>query len=304
MIFVDRKTVAAPSYLTDKTKAAYKEKQEAIKLFAISKDGKPGIKQKRDDFEFKAYNDGKGEVKKALKTLFKHKCAYCESKFTHVYYGDIEHFRPKKGVGTNSKKLRKPGYYWLGVDWDNLLFSCLFCNQSKKQDLLDGSVKSLGKQSQFPLDDEIKYKRRRKHTEPANFEDDCCLLIDPCKDNPELFLDYDVHGVIKSKASSGYEKRKAESSIHVFGLQRMPLVQRREAKIIEIYAQIKRIDDKLEELKTIIDSTDVKLQVRFNGILKRELRVLRNFCDPSEEFTGLARSIINKYLESIGLLKK
>ncbi len=57
-----------------------------------------------------------GEVKKALIALFHGKCAYCESKITHVDCGHIEHYRPKSG--------------WkdLTFDWSNLLLACGICN--------------------------------------------------------------------------------------------------------------------------------------------------------------------------------
>ena len=44
------------------------------------------------------------------------KCAYCESKITHVDYGDIEHYKPK------SK------FCELTFEWTNLLFACGICN--------------------------------------------------------------------------------------------------------------------------------------------------------------------------------
>ncbi len=80
-------------------------------------------KKKVDDAQSKC----KG-VKNVLKEMFHGKCAYCESKVTHVTYGAIEHFHPK------SK------YPDLTFEWSNLLFSCDVCN--------DASHKGV----QFPLD--------------------------------------------------------------------------------------------------------------------------------------------------------
>ncbi len=56
------------------------------------------------------------EVKQALVRVFHGKCAYCESKITHVDYGHIEHYRPKS---------RFPD---LTFEWDNLLLACGICN--------------------------------------------------------------------------------------------------------------------------------------------------------------------------------
>ena len=47
---------------------------------------------------------------------------YCESQFTHIDYGDIEHFRPKA---------RYPA---LEFDWNNLGVACTRCNREYKRD--------------------------------------------------------------------------------------------------------------------------------------------------------------------------
>lgn len=57
-------------------------------------------------------------IKKALVEMFHGKCAYCESKITHVDYGHIEHFKPKSN----------PAYAALCFEWKNLLLACGICN--------------------------------------------------------------------------------------------------------------------------------------------------------------------------------
>lgn len=59
--------------------------------------------------------------KAALQNACFDKCMYCESKITHIYYGDVEHIQPK------SK------YPELEFDWNNLGFVCAKCNGVKKQ---------------------------------------------------------------------------------------------------------------------------------------------------------------------------
>lgn len=50
------------------------------------------------------------------------KCMYCESKITHVYFGDVEHIRPKdSGL-----------YPHLEFEWSNLGFVCAQCNNAKR----------------------------------------------------------------------------------------------------------------------------------------------------------------------------
>jgi len=71
----------------------------------------------------------------ALKSNYKHpdnkgallrashgKCMYCESQVSHVYFGDVEHIRPK-AAGK---------YPELEFEWDNLGYCCARCNNAKK----------------------------------------------------------------------------------------------------------------------------------------------------------------------------
>ncbi len=64
------------------------------------------------------------EIKEILVEETNGKCAYCESKVTHIYPGDIEHIIPK------SKFPR------LTFTWNNLTFGCYWCN-NKKRNFLD-----------------------------------------------------------------------------------------------------------------------------------------------------------------------
>ncbi len=96
------------------------------------------------DFESKIY--GHDEVKQILIKIQDNKCCFCESKISHVSYGDVEHFRPKTGWVQKDEKLNKPGYYWLAYQWDNLLLSCQICNQRHKKNhfpLLPGSKRAV-----------------------------------------------------------------------------------------------------------------------------------------------------------------
>lgn len=60
------------------------------------------------------------ENKQALVMASHGKCMYCESQVSHVYFGDIEHIRPKNK------------YPELEFEWTNLGYSCARCNNAKK----------------------------------------------------------------------------------------------------------------------------------------------------------------------------
>jgi len=65
----------------------------------------------------------KPDIKQAIISETKEKCAYCESKVTHIYPGDIEHIIPKAI------------YPRLTFNWNNLTLGCFWCN-NKKRDFL------------------------------------------------------------------------------------------------------------------------------------------------------------------------
>lgn len=66
----------------------------------------------------KAYKNP--EIKASVLVESHEKCAYCETKVTHQYPGDIEHIIPKKKFPR------------LTLTWSNLTFSCFKCNNSKR----------------------------------------------------------------------------------------------------------------------------------------------------------------------------
>ena len=82
-----------------------------------------------------------------------YKCAYCESRITREY-NDVEHYRPKSV------------YYWLGHDWNNLLYSCDLCNRTYKK-------------TNFPLKNEA-----NRVTVPGSTDVEEPLVINPAFEEP------------------------------------------------------------------------------------------------------------------------
>ncbi|MEO1514325.1 MAG: hypothetical protein AAFV95_04910 [Bacteroidota bacterium] len=281
----------------------------AKELFVPSRDGEDGIEEARKAVKFDKY--GAAGVKEALIEMCNSKCAYCESVFLHVYYGDIEHFRPKKEIkfqlGEELIKI-KPGYYWLANDWNNLLLSCLFCNQAKKQKVRrrgdDGEWQidkiTIGKQNKFPLLDLDLFRADRDHRDWDNGgreeDEENRLIIDPCVDEPEAFFTYTTEGVIRPKPADGKEKLMAENSIRVFALQRLYLVQEREKKLIEILAQINRIRQAVEELNKIIDDNFPVVTTFYQERIEKEVRKLLGYTRKEEAYAGMARQYAYEFL--------
>ena len=124
-------------------------------------------------FEFDNKIYGHETVKSALKKAQHDKCFLCESKITHTSPGDIDHFRPKAGYRQSAKhKIKKPGYFWLAYEWENLFFACDICNRSFKKNL-------------FPL---LKDGNRCVSKADTNREEP--LFINPETENPEDYISF------------------------------------------------------------------------------------------------------------------
>lgn len=78
------------------------------------------------------------ENKEALKQSSFGKCMYCESKISHIDYGDVEHIKPKKN------------YPNLKFTWNNLGISCTKCNREYKHDKYDESTPYIDPFSENP----------------------------------------------------------------------------------------------------------------------------------------------------------
>jgi uncharacterized protein (TIGR02646 family) len=173
-------------------------------------DATPPRRRRTLQFEFTADIYRHESVKAALRQAQHDKCAFCESKFAHAGYGDVEHFRPKAGYcQREGDPLRRPGYYWLAYEWSNLFFSCQLCNQRFKRNL-------------FPLRNAR--KRARSHHEAV--EQEKPLLIDPGRTDPAAFLGFreEVTEAIRGN-------RVGRTTIEVLGLNRPELVEARRQRL-------------------------------------------------------------------------
>lgn len=169
---------------------------------------------------------GNEEVRRALEALFYGKCAYCESGLLNAEW-DVEHFRPKGRVAERSDH---PGYYWLAYEWVNLFPACKFCNQRRRDKPKWGDLTQAGiggKSDQFPLTDET--TRVMSHLE-GDIANETTLLLNPCIDNPEQCLRFDVKGQIYGVDLG----ERGETTIEVCFLKRLGLKREREKVIQEI----------------------------------------------------------------------
>lgn len=160
--------------------------------------------KKKFEFDSKIY--GNKSVKNALVKAQHGKCFFCESKFTHVSFGDVEHFRPKGGFRQNNvEAIKIPGYYWLAYVWENLFASCQLCNQQFKKNL-------------FPLENPA--DRATSHERDLNREKP--LFINPETENPEEFISF--RGEIPFAVGGNI---RGKTTIEANGIDRIELDEKR-----------------------------------------------------------------------------
>jgi len=185
-----------------------------------------------DDFSFYSDIYGHTDVKATLRTVQNDKCSFCEAKIGHISYGDVEHYRPKKGWIQGRESLNRPGYYWLAYDWDNLFLSCQICNQRHKKNF-------------FPLSDNSKRALSHQH----NIAEEAPLFLKPDAENPEQFIEFK-----EEIPFSIDENPRGKATIQMLGLDRAALNENRKTKldiVRTLYGLAKEFPETSQELKEL-----------------------------------------------------
>jgi len=255
------------------------ERQEALKFY------KAAVKT-RKEFPFKIYKQP--YVKEAIEKIFHKKCAYCETFYIVAQPVDVEHFRPKGAVVVGKEK--KPGYYWLASEWTNLLPSCIRCNRSNTYLMPNNKKETMGKKNFFPLEDEAK-----RATKPGEERNEKPLLLNPFVDNPEKHLEFTDDGVVRPALNSkGQASNKGEVSIKIYALCRPDLVERRAEYARKILAQIERVRRPRENMRTYPNDAS------FEDDVRRELKELKYYLEPHQEYSAMTRQLTDDFLKSEG----
>lgn len=289
--------------------------------------------KKREPFSFKAYKAE--EVKRRLEELFHGKCAYCESLYGSQAPVDVEHYRPK---GSVEGAPDHPGYWWLAMDWANLLPSCIDCNRRRKQ-LTPSAFSDLGvlhesmltgKKDSFPI------AGNRAIAEAKDFATEQALLLDPTRDDPDQHLtfwfqsDCTVGLVLPKAADEGVPvvlpsidpdpsvvAQQAQGknlsvrgavSIQVYGLNRLRLVQER-ARLVQ---RLRFLESVVVDIGGVVQSLDREHLTRAPEVCAavRNLRLLqgrvlvemRNLAAPDAPYSALARAYLNDFKVRLGTI--
>lgn len=289
MIKVDRSKVPAPTVLSGKGKTELTRAEDHY----TKELEKKARGEKYASFPFAAYSAP--EVKAALEELFHGKCAYCESRYAGTQPMDVEHWRPKGKVVEDDGTEIWPGYYWLAASWENLLPSCIDCNRERQQKVLpDGTVKTLGKANQFPLQDR---GRRALRREDVDAEEP--LLLDPCgPDDPAEHLEFNEDGDLQARLdATGAKSAKGKASIKVFALNRSALVLERR----QVLQLVKHRQAIIDRLIALLDEPRLPQRVAdlIEDLISHEVENLQRAMDPDQPFSLMVRQFLRPYLQSL-----
>lgn len=195
------------------------------------------------------------EVKDFLYESQHRKCCYCERNRDKKEF-DVEHFRPKGKVKEAEKT--HPGYWWLAYDWENLLIACKTCNQKKS--------------THFPLKDEEK----RAYLEDADLGKEVPILINPLKENPELFIDYDLRETKPMVKAIGRCERGEKTVNKLTGINDRNVMEGRAYKLKD-YQLIRLL-----------------FQNGGNELYSAAIERMRKYVSPTSEFSGFAKFYFRK----------
>ncbi|WP_024693489.1 HNH endonuclease [Pseudomonas syringae] len=331
MRFVIRKKVQKPDAMTGDDSPAARELDKFRRYFDAPDDKAPSFAVYKSD-----------SVKKRLDELFHGKCAYCESFYASTAPVDVEHYRPKGAVHEDATH---QGYWWLGMDWDNLLPSCIDCNRKRKQMMpklsaklltlqevgrgfSQGVLMSSGKKDSFPV------LGTRAMSEASAIANEYPLLLDPCRDKPDEHLRFyidrtNLMSLVLPQSHAGADlpvmgvngadeatravidealeiglSLKGVVSIHVYGLNRLGLVQERTRLLRQLeFLETLALDVGVmaQELKPDPahpqrnDARDEGIVRRLNFLQEQVLREMKRMANPEAPYSAMVQTWIEGF---------
>jgi len=321
---VDRGTEPAPAALSAVNRKGETELQRAEAHFQ-----NPALAG--ESFEFSVYKAD--EVKLRLETLFHGKCAYCETFYAAGAPLDVEHYRPKGAVEGETH----PGYWWIAMDWANLLPSCIDCNRRRYQVTPRGlssllqlrddrftsdHVRLSGKKDAFPI------AGVRAMPSAVDFTAERAILLDPTRDDPSEHLEYYIDpanliGLVLPRAgqagdvveqiaegdpaearSTGASVRGAVS-IQVYGLNRLRLVQERTRVLRQLEflegasVELGRIIDKIEAKAAAPNDLEREIVEKLAALQDRILKEMLGMTDPTAPYSVMAKQYVDDFIARV-----
>lgn len=170
-----------------------------------------------------------------------YKCAYCESRITREY-NDVEHYRPKSV------------YYWLGHDWNNLLYSCDLCNRTYKK-------------TNFPLKNEA-----NRVTVPGSTDVEEPLVINPAFEEPTEHIRFNRYMLVGITD-------EGKNTIDMFKLNDR----------VQLYELYIREKDNLEKMQKLLESPVLTDELRdsINEIILSSTESINQYKSIDTPYSGM-----------------
>ena len=145
------------------------------------------VKKRQSRFDWGPVQRVVRKAEPALAAVYRGKCAYCESRLGTAAAGVVDQYRPKRGARGFDRQFSDIHYWWLALEWSNLLYVCPQCNRFKG--------------SWFPLEEGA--RRADPETYGEDLEAENPLLLNPFFDDPEEHLDFVDDGSIRPRSERG-----------------------------------------------------------------------------------------------------
>jgi hypothetical protein len=156
----------------------------------------------------------------------------------------------------------------------------------------------LGKLDQFPLRDRTKRWKNYLDEKEKKSDEVQRLLINPCIEDPQLYLSFSETGVILPNGKANSVKNlKAIESIRVYALQRKGLVDERKRYYLK-YIKIALID--IVRLKKLLDNQPDKASMNLiNSMIEEKIELLIKAQAKTQPYSAMTNHILKNVLPQI-----
>lgn len=293
MIKIDRSVEPVPASLTTVGNVVDNERIAARRYYAV-------VPAPSKTYKFKRYKED--DIVEALEHLFHGKCAYCESKYIGTQKMDVEHYRPK---GKVNESQGHPGYWWLALEWENLLPSCTDCNRRRGQKSYtlqaDGTAvfiddpENSGKECAFPVSGTY-----RAQGSQDDLNQETPLLINPCNHTPGDHLRWQINNLkiplLLANSLQNVPDEMGVKSIEIMGLNRFGLVTRRAEVLQPVAVQVNNIHELIEITTTLQPGAP---RDRYLAKIGRDIEALQTCYEPNREYSAMVKSYIDSHMDNL-----
>ncbi|MEI9883310.1 hypothetical protein [Atlantibacter hermannii] len=293
MIKIDRSVQPVPVSLTTAGNVVDNERIAARRYYAV-------VPAPSKTYKFKRYKEE--DIVEALEHLFHGKCAYCESKYIGTQKMDVEHYRPK---GKVNESQGHPGYWWLALEWENLLPSCIDCNRRRGQKSYtlqdDGTfvfiddTENAGKECAFPVSGVYRAQGRQD-----DLTLEIPLLINPCEHDPRDHLRWHINNLklplLLANSVQNLPDERGVKSIEIMGLNRFGLVTKRAEVLQPVVVQINSIFELIDITATL---PPCEARDKYLTKIGRDIDALQTCYEPGREYAGMIKSYIDSHMDTL-----